>query len=105
MFETGDFDPMLCEHLHELEAEILAAGIAETYRGQAWSRNCREWVYFDCHFDQQAIRARMTLPDCVIDHEHRGTHDGAESGFVCEACHDAIIGYHPAYALDKPTYR
>ncbi len=96
---------MLCEHLHELEAETLAAGIAETFRGQAWSENCREWVYFDCHFDNPAIRARLTLADCVKDYEHRGTHDGAEAGFVCEQCHDAIIGYHPAYAEDKPTYR
>lgn len=32
------------EHLQQLETEILAAGLQETFRGQAWSQNCREWV-------------------------------------------------------------
>ena len=42
---------MVCEHLYPLEQALLAAGIAETYRGQPWSRNCREWVYFDADLD------------------------------------------------------
>jgi len=96
---------MLCPHLHPLEAEILANGRGETFRGQAWSRHCREWVYFDCWFDRAAIRARLPLAPCVQDHEHRGTHDGAEAGFVCAACEDGIMGYHPAYAAGKPVYR
>jgi hypothetical protein len=85
---------MLCEHLRQLEAEILAAGLRETFRGQAWSDNCREWVYFKCFFDRDRIRRRMSLPECVHDHEHRGTHDGTEAGFVCSECHDAIMGLH-----------
>jgi hypothetical protein len=86
---------MVCEHLRALEQELAAAGFPETFRGQAWSSNCREWVYFDGYLDRASIRARMTLADCVHDHEHRGTHDGQESGFVCATCHDAIMGLHP----------
>ena len=74
---------MVCEHLSALEQEILARGVKETFRGQAWSRNCREWVYFDCLFDLPALRQRFQFADCVSDHVHRGTFDGQEAGFVC----------------------
>jgi len=93
---------MTCEHLRQLESEILAAGIQETFRGQAWSDNCREWVYFDCYFDRKSIRSRIEFAACVRDHEHRGTHDGQEAGFVCAQCHDAIMGLHPSQVKDGP---
>jgi hypothetical protein len=83
---------MLCEHLRSLERELIDAGIRETFRGQAWSSNCREWVYFDCWLDRASIRKRLDFASVVKDHEHRGTHDGQESGFVCAACNDAIMG-------------
>lgn len=95
---------MVCEHLAALEQEIAARGIAESYRGQAWSRNCREWVYYACVLDLAALRARFGFAPCVIDHAHRGTHDGSESGFVCEQCQDAIMGAHPAVAPHLPVY-
>jgi hypothetical protein len=85
---------MLCRHLADLEAE-LQGSYAETYRGRPWSRNCHEWVYFDCVLDREAIRARLSLASCVLDHEHRGTVEGAEAGFVCEVDQDAIMGVHP----------
>ncbi len=91
---------MTCEHLRQLEAEIIAAGLQETFLGPAWSKNCREWVYFDCYFDRQSIRKRLPLADCVHDHEHRGTHSGQEAGFVCAHCHDAIMGLHPSQVTD-----
>ena len=77
-----------------LEAEILAAGHHETLRGQPWSENCREWVFFDCYFDRESIRRRLPLAECVHDHEHRGTHDWQEAGLVCVRCKDAIMGLH-----------
>ena len=88
---------MTCKHLRQLEAEIIAAGLRETFRGRAWTVDCREWVYFDCYIDRKSIRKRMTLADCVLDHEHLGTHDGQESGFVCTQCHDGIMGVHKQY--------
>ena len=83
---------MTCEHLHALEESIIAAGIRETFRGQTWSDNCREWVYFDCWIDLDALRQRHVLPECVQNHIHRGTHDGQERGLVCVRCHDALMG-------------
>jgi hypothetical protein len=67
---------MLCEHLAPLERELIAARVKETFRGQAWSDNCREWVYFACWLDRGAIRARMTLDPCVQDHVHDGQEEG-----------------------------
>ena len=88
---------MVCEHLSAVERAVLSAGVAVTFRGQAWSTNCREWVYFDCFLDLPAIRRRFALAACVTDHAHRGTHDGQERGLVCGQCHDAIVGrYEPA---------
>jgi len=85
---------MVCEHLSALEQEMIASGVPVTFRGQAWSENSREWVYFDCYIDRPAIRKRIELPACVEDHEHLGTHDGQESGLVCAQCKDGIMGIH-----------
>jgi len=95
---------MVCEHLTALEREILAAGIKETFRGQAWSQSCREWVYFDSLLDLPALRARLTFDVCVEDHVHRGTHDGSEAGLVCSLHHDAIMGVHPDHAAGRPRF-
>ncbi|UPT61659.1 MAG: hypothetical protein M0D54_14795 [Hyphomonadaceae bacterium JAD_PAG50586_4] len=96
---------MVCEHLSALEREILARGIKETYRGQAWSDNCREWVYFECVLDLDTLRTRCDFAPFVVDHIHRGTHDGAEAGFVCDQCHDAIMGAHPDVSARWPIYK
>jgi len=85
---------MTCKHLKSLEQAILARGIRETFRGQAWSRNCREWVYFDCFIDTAAVRRSFDLPACVIEHLHSGAHDGRERGFFCEECHDGVMGHY-----------
>ena len=87
---------MVCEHLSALEHALLAAGVPVTFRGQAWSNNCREWVYVDCFLDVPALRQRFAFAPCVSDHAHRGTHDGEERGLVCTACHDAIVGVYAA---------
>ena len=91
---------MTCEHLRALEQAMIAAGLRETFRGQAWSDNCREWVYFDCFIDTAAVRAKFNLAGCVQEHAHRGTHDGRERGFECSTCKDGIMGaYEPAAGL------
>lgn len=95
---------MTCEHLRTLENAIIAAEIQETFRGQAWSNNCREWVYFNCYIDTAAVRQHFALADCVKEHSHRGTHDGQETGFECSLCHDGIMGaYEPVAGL--PIFR
>jgi hypothetical protein len=82
----------MCEHLQQLEAELLAAAVPLTFRGQAWSSNCREWAYFTCYLDLPSIRDRLNLPACVVDHENTDTHSGTERGFVCQEHHDGIMG-------------
>ena len=95
---------MVCEHLSQLEQALIDRGIAVTFRGQAWSMNCREWVYFDCYLDISGIRKKLSLAECVQDHSHRGTHDGQEVGLVCTACHDGIMGlYEPVSG--KPIFQ
>jgi hypothetical protein len=90
----------MCEHLTNLETELHQAGIPETFRGQAWSRNCREWVYFNCYLDLASIRARLHLPACVADHVNEDEKSGRERGFVCQEHHDAIMGVPDP----SPTY-
>jgi hypothetical protein len=35
-----------------------------------------------------------------------GTHDGQEAGFVCEQCHDAIMGVHRQHRRPStPVYK
>ena len=94
---------MICEHLQPLEKALQDAGIPEVYRGRPWSMNCREWVYFDCYLDLEALRIKYALPAWVTDHIHRGTHDGQERGLVCSQCHDAIMGLYEPVA-GKPTF-
>jgi hypothetical protein len=86
----------ICEHLRDLEQALLDAGFRETFRGQPWSKNCREWVYFDCILDLPSLRKRFSLSEVVQDHDHVGTHDGCERGFYCSECHDGIMGSHPS---------
>lgn len=88
---------MVCAHLRELEKVLLAKGYRETFRGEAWSKACREWVYFEVCLDLQAIRERFGFEACVADHSHLGTHDGAEEGFVCTVHHDGVMGIHPKH--------
>lgn len=73
----------------------------ETFRGQAWSRNCREWVYYDCYFDRDSIKKRLSFSKYVSEHQHRGTHDGQESGFVCNKCKDGIMGHYSLQTTSK----
>lgn len=88
---------MVCKHLKQLEDELIAASVRETFRGQAWTHNCREWVYFNCYLDRDSIRRRIAFDPCVVDHELLGCHEGQESGFKCEKCRDGIMGVHEAH--------
>ena len=85
---------MVCEHLRAVEADVAASGATETFRGQAWSDNCREWVYFDRLLDVGDLRARFDLDDCVVDHQNDDPRSGRERGLVCTIHHDAVIGLY-----------
>ena len=83
---------MTCQHLKALEAELIAAGVKETYRGAAWTKNCREWVYFDVVLDTSDLSARFKFPPCVKVYENLDEKSGTERGFECTECKDAITG-------------
>jgi hypothetical protein len=83
---------MLCEHLKDVETDLIKAGIAETYRGTPWSKNCREWVYFDIVLDVDKMKEQYEFDSCVVIHENLDPKSGQERGLFCELCHDAIMG-------------
>jgi hypothetical protein len=85
---------MVCEHLQELENEIKDNLVNEKFKGQAWTNNCREWVYYDCYFNIKEIRKRIILDDCVADHSYYDLKAGGEEGFICTKCKDGIMGVH-----------
>ncbi|MFT3794104.1 hypothetical protein [Flavobacterium sp.] len=91
----------MCEHLAALDNELKANGIAEIFRGQAWSDHCREWVYYDCVLDLEKIRQRHQFPDFVKIHVNADNKSGMEAGLVCEMCADAVIGVHPDLGKGK----
>jgi hypothetical protein len=83
---------VVCEHLALLERALLESGAVETFRGRAWSRNCREWVYFDLVLDTAALQQRFQLGPPVEVHENTDAKSGLERGFVCTACQDGVMG-------------
>ena len=95
---------MTCNHLIELEQALIAGGYKETFRGRAWSDNAREWVYFDVCLDVQKVRELFSFDLCVVDHEHLGTHDGQEAGFVCVEHQDGVMGVHPLFSRGVATF-
>lgn len=92
---------MVCEHLAPLEKELKDKMIKETYRGQPWSANCREWVYFDCVLNVESIKTRLALPVCVEVHVNDDVKSGVEAGLVCSLCHDAVMGVHSSVGKGK----
>ncbi|MEL6811815.1 MAG: hypothetical protein AAFP76_10810 [Bacteroidota bacterium] len=95
----------MCHHLQRLEEDLLKAGCKETYRGQAWSDNCREWVYFDCILDTDMLLEQYDFPDCIRLHENTDSRSGMELGFVCTQCNDAIMGGHPKSTIKAPIFK
>jgi hypothetical protein len=70
-------------------------GIRETWRGKAWTNNCREWIHFDCVLKPAELKARLKLADSVTVHQCDDYKLGLELGLECGSCGDAIMGLHP----------
>ncbi len=83
---------MVCEHLADLEQALLRSGAEPSYRGQTWTLDCREWVYFDVVLDIPALREQFDFAPCVRLHENTDPRSGLERGLECILCHDAVIG-------------
>jgi hypothetical protein len=86
----------MCEHLLPLDEALQAAGIKETFRGQAWTKNCREWVYYDCVLPMDQLRRAFSFGDHIKIHVNLDQRSGTEAGFVCTICNDGVMGLHPA---------
>jgi hypothetical protein len=91
----------MCEHLEALDRELKEKRIKETFRGQAWSENSREWAYYNCVLDIKKIKLRYNFPSFVTIHVNDDSRSGLEAGFVCEQCKDAIMGIHPSLQQGK----
>lgn len=83
---------MVCEHLRAVDEALRARGVKETFRGQAWTQNCREWVYYDCFLSADDLIRHFALSPCVEVHRNEDPRSGTELGLVCASCHDGIMG-------------
>ena len=91
----------MCKHLQVLENYIQEKKITETFRGQAWSNNCNEWVYYDCILDTENLKLKFALDECVKTHDYIDIKVANELGLVCEICKDGIMGFNPKSPLTK----
>jgi len=91
----------MCEHLTALDNELKEKGIKETFRGQPWSNNTREWVYYDCVLVLDKIRKRHNFSEFIGTHVNDDNKSGMESGFYCERCKDGVMGIHPTFGEGK----
>lgn len=94
---------MACKHLYILENELKNSDILIRFNGQAWTENCRQWIYYDCYFDTISLRKRITFDDCIVDYDYSDIKVGSEEGFFCTECKDAIIGIHKSQ-ISNSTY-
>jgi hypothetical protein len=93
----------VCEHLRALEDELVAGNRKITFAGQAWSSNCRHWVYVDEVLDCEALIRRLKLGAGVTVHSNHDPRSGRERGLVCGPCKDAVVGVHPEDGRGRPA--
>src|SRR5262245_52763718 len=78
--ETRDkmcgMDKHVCDHLRAVEDYLVSVGRAITGSGQAWSSNCRFWVYFDAVLDCEALIKKFALAGCIGIHQNDDPHSG-----------------------------
>ncbi len=93
----------MCIHLKPLEDYLMVENILEVYRGQVWTKNCREWIYYDAVLNPKKIKEKFHFDDTIIIHDYKDNKVGSELGLVCTLCNDAIMGTHPnsSYAINK----
>ena len=95
----------MCEHLQPITNFLKDEGVPITYRGQPWTKNCREWVYYDCVLKVDELKAEFGLDSCVVVHDYNDVKVGAELGLFCEECKDAVVGIYPTSDAAKGKIR
>ena len=92
----------ICQHLRPVFDYIRSQNLHILDVCTPWSRNCRNWVYFEnIVLDPESLKRRFGLPEFVVPHVHKGTVDGAEQGLVCSIDHDGLMGLHPDLATSS----
>ncbi|QQR99025.1 MAG: hypothetical protein IPK18_05815 [Sphingobacteriales bacterium] len=95
----------MCTHLKPIEDFLKSKGYVETYRGQVWSNNCREWIYFNTILQPKELITQFKLGSFITIHDYEDIKVGSELGLECTLCKDAIMGYHPSSAYSKEKYQ
>jgi hypothetical protein len=56
----------MCTHLKPLEDYLMVENMLEVYRGQVWTKNCREWIYYDAVLNPQKLKEKFHFDDTII---------------------------------------
>jgi hypothetical protein len=92
----------VCVHLQAVEQALQGAGFRETYRGQPWTDQCRNWVYFDRIVPVEELLERQLYdPEIVTVHRNLDQRSGTEMGLYCSEHHDGLMG--PLPEPNRPT--
>ncbi|MBF9221275.1 hypothetical protein [Hymenobacter ruricola] len=89
--------------LSQLAAHLARLGFGPTYRGDPYGQGL-DWLYFDCFFDEAAVRRRFSLGPGVRYVAYDGRVAGQEAGFYDPTTGFGVMGHHPDYgrAARKP---
>jgi hypothetical protein len=82
--------------LQRLVAHLQRLGFAPTYRGAPYGQGL-DWTYYDCYFDEAAVRQRFSLGAEVRYVAYDGRVAGQEAGFYDPVTGFGIMGHHPHY--------
>jgi hypothetical protein len=94
-----------CEHLAALEMDLRATGVRIQSDGLSWwDERTPGWMYFSMYLVPDRVRAQYGLPEFVEYSAWDGHVAGQEAGFECKRCRSAIMGVHPAYRAQHPTF-
>lgn len=89
--------------LLQLVNHLLRLGFTPTYRGDPYGQGL-DWTYFDCYFNEEAVRRRFGFGPEVRYVAYDGRVAGQEAGFYDPDTGFGVMGHHPDYgrAADKP---
>ena len=82
--------------LPQLAAHLVRLGLTPTYRGDPYGQEL-DWLYFDCVFDEAAVRRHVGLGPETRYVAYDGRAAGQEAGFYDPRTGFGIMGHHPDY--------
>lgn len=82
--------------LQQLAAYLQRRGLTPTYRGDPYGQGL-DWTYYDCYFDEAAVRQQFGLGPEVRYVAYDGRVAGQEAGFYDPSTGFGIMGHHPEY--------